>query len=311
MFLKKDLISIKDLSKEELLFLINTAETMEQEDCSELLRGKILATLFFEPSTRTRLSFESAMKRLGGSVIGFADPRVTSSQKGESLADTIKMIEGYADIIVMRHPVEGSARLAAETAKIPVINGGDGANQHPTQTIVDLFTIKKTQGKLEELHIAMVGDLKFGRTVHSLAIALSHFKVKLYFVSPESLRMPEHILEALRKSNIVFSEHEKLENIIPLVDVLYVTRIQKERFPDIMEYEKVKNAYIIKKETIQHAKPNMKILHPLPRVNEIHTEVDETPHAYYFQQAHHGVLVRMALLALMAKRESHERSDLI
>ncbi|HIG96241.1 TPA: aspartate carbamoyltransferase [Candidatus Woesearchaeota archaeon] len=311
MFLKKDLISIKDLSKEELLFLINTAETMEQEDCSELLRGRILATLFFEPSTRTRLSFESAMKRLGGSVIGFADPKVTSSQKGESLADTIKMIEGYADIIVMRHPIEGSARLAAETAKIPVINGGDGANQHPTQTIVDLFTIKKTQGKLDELHIAMIGDLKFGRTVHSLAIALSHFKVKLYFVSPESLRMPEHILEALRKNNILFSEHEKLEDIIPLVDIMYVTRIQKERFPDIMEYEKVKNAYIIKKETIQRAKLNMKILHPLPRVNEIHTDVDETPHAYYFQQAHNGVLVRMALLAIMIGNAHQHRNDLI
>jgi len=310
-FLKKDLISIKDLSKEELLFLINTAETMEQEDCSELLRGRILATLFFEPSTRTRLSFESAMKRLGGSVIGFADPKVTSSQKGESLADTIKMIEGYADIIVMRHPIEGSARLAAETAKIPVINGGDGANQHPTQTIVDLFTIKKTQGKLDELHIAMIGDLKFGRTVHSLAIALSHFKVKLYFVSPESLRMPEHILEALRKNNILFSEHEKLEDIIPLVDIMYVTRIQKERFPDIMEYEKVKNAYIIKKETIQRAKLNMKILHPLPRVNEIHTDVDETPHAYYFQQAHNGVLVRMALLAIMIGNAHQHRNDLI
>ena len=236
MFLKKDLISVKDLSKEELLFLINTAENMDQEDCSELLRGKILATLFFEPSTRTRLSFESAMKRLGGSVIGFADPKVTSSQKGESLADTIKMIEGYADIIVMRHPIEGSARLAAETAKIPVINGGDGANQHPTQTIVDLFTIKKTQGKLDELHIAMIGDLKFGRTVHSLAIALSHFRVKLYFVSPESLRMPEHILEALRKNNIIFSEHEKLEDVIPLVDIFYVTRIQKERFPESMKF---------------------------------------------------------------------------
>ena len=311
MFLKKDLISIKDLSKEELLFLINTAETMEQEDCSELLRGRILATLFFEPSTRTRLSFESAMKRLGGSVIGFADPKVTSSQKGESLADTIKMIEGYADIIVMRHPIEGSARLGAETAKIPVINGGDGANQHPTQTIVDLFTIKKTQGKLDELHIAMIGDLKFGRTVHSLAIALSHFKVKLYFVSPESLRMPEHILEALRKNNILFSEHEKLEDIIPLVDIMYVTRIQKERFPDIMEYEKVKNAYIIKKETIQRAKLNMKILHPLPRVNEIHTDVDETPHAYYFQQAHNGVLVRMALLAIMIGNAHQHRNDLI
>ncbi len=299
-FVGRDIISINDLSKADLIKVLETAKIIESmKNKGSLLKGKVLATLFFEPSTRTRLSFESAMTRIGGTVLGFADDKMTSVAKGESLSDTIGIVENYADVIVMRHPFEGSARLASERAQIPVINGGDGANQHPTQTLLDLYTIKQSQKKLTGLKIAMVGDLKYGRTVHSLAIALSHFDCRLYFVSPKSLKMPRYILDELSKKKIEFSVHEEIDEIIGEADIIYSTRIQKERFPDPTEYEKVKDVYIIGPQDIKNAKPNMKILHPLPRVNEISTEIDSTKHAYYFQQSANGVIVRQALLALV------------
>ncbi|MBN2422128.1 aspartate carbamoyltransferase [Candidatus Woesearchaeota archaeon] len=297
-FLNKDIISINDFSKEEIIHILQIASLMEKNQ-KTILQGKVLATLFFEPSTRTRLSFESAMSKLGGKVIGFRDPKVTSFSKGESLWDAIKVIDGYVDVIVMRHPLEGSARLAAEAANIPLINGGDGANQHPTQTLLDLFTIKKSQGKITGLKIAMAGDLKYGRTVHSLTHALSLFNCKLYFVSPESLKMPRHIINELEEKGIEFSEHKEVSEIINEIDVLYATRIQKERFPDPADYEKVKFAYVIDNSILGKVKKNLKIMHPLPRVNEIDVNVDDSGHAYYFEQAHNGIPVRQALLALV------------
>lgn len=301
-FKGRSIISINDLSKEEIIHILETARKIEQmpfKKKSELLKGKIMASLFFEPSTRTRLSFNSAMTRLGGRVIGFSDPMTTSFAKGETLYDTIKMVENYVDVIAMRHPVEGAARLASEATSKPVINGGDGANQHPTQTLLDLYTIKKAQGKISGLKIAMCGDLKYGRTVHSLAIALSHFNCRLYFVSPESLKMPAYYLTELSKRGIIFSEHEKIEEVIDEVDIFYSTRIQKERFPDYAEYEKVKDVYILTKEMLKNVKKNMRILHPLPRVNEITLSVDSTPYAYYFQQSANGIPVRQAVLSLV------------
>lgn len=300
-FKGKHIISINDLTKQEILHILSIASEFDALQQSFLLRGKILATLFFEPSTRTRLSFETAMHRLGGSVIGFGSAAITSVQKGETLADTISMIHGYADAIVIRHHIEGAARLASQISKVPVINAGDGANQHPTQTLVDLYTIRKAQNTIDGLSIAMVGDLKYGRTVHSLAVALAHFKVKLYFVAPEELKMPVKVTEHLKKNNIDYFESAQIEDVLDKVDILYMTRIQKERFPDLKEYEKIKNVYILnasmlKKEIV---KDNLKILHPLPRINEITQEVDATKYAYYFQQAHNGIPVRKALLALV------------
>ncbi|MCX8147093.1 MAG: aspartate carbamoyltransferase [Candidatus Woesearchaeota archaeon] len=300
-FKGKSIISINDLSKEEIVYILEKTmymENMNEKKKCELLKGKVMASLFFEPSTRTRLSFQSAMKRLGGKVIGFSDPKTSSAAKGESLFDTIKMVDSYADVIVIRHPLEGAARLASESADIPVINAGDGANQHPTQTLLDLYTIKKSQGKVTGLHIAMCGDLKYGRTVHSLAVALSHFNCRLYFVAPEILKMPKYYLNELKKKGIQFSEHEKIEDVIGKVDIFYCTRIQKERFTDPAEYEKVKDVYILTKDMLKDVKPNLKIMHPLPRVNEISIEVDKTPYAHYFQQAANGLFVRQALLAL-------------
>jgi aspartate carbamoyltransferase catalytic subunit len=298
-FKGKDIISINDLTKEEIIHIIETAKKMDKNGTKELMKGKILGTLFFEPSTRTRLSFESAMKRLGGKTVGFADPSVSSVKKGESLWDTIKVTEQYCDVIVMRHPYEGSARLASEAATIPIINGGDGSNQHPTQTLLDLYTIKKSQGKLTGLNVAMCGDLKYGRTVHSLAIALSLFGCRLYFIAPNELQMPEHFLEELKRRKIRYSLHDKIEDVIREVDILYSTRIQKERFADQSEYEKVKNVYVLKRSTLIGVKDNLRIMHPLPRVNEISTEVDSTPYANYFEQAANGIPVRMAILALV------------
>jgi len=264
-----------------------------------LLAGKIMASCFFEPSTRTKLSFETAMEKLGGEVIGFSDKESTSSKKGENLFDSIKIIGQYADVIVMRHSFEGAARRATEATNKPILNGGDGANQHPTQTLLDLFTIRECQKKLEGLTIALAGDLKYGRTIHSLAQALSHFNPRLYFVSPESLKMPDYICEDLKEKKVKFSEHEKIENVIGKVDILYMTRIQAERFSDPMDYERVKNVFILKTQMLNEAKPNMKILHPLPRVNEIENDVDNTKHAYYFQQAENGIYARQALLGLV------------
>jgi aspartate carbamoyltransferase catalytic subunit len=295
----KDMISINDLNKEEILYILNTIDRMESRDCSNLCRGKVLGTLFFEPSTRTRLSFETAMLRLGGTVIGFSDEGSTSRKKGETLHDTVKTIEGYCDIIAMRHPVEGSARLAARSIRIPVINGGDGANQHPTQTLLDLFTIRKSHRMLDGLHIAMVGDLKYGRTVHSLATAMSMFDSTLYFVAPLQLQMPKDVLDLLDKHHVRYHVTEDITTVLDKVDVLYMTRIQKERFPDLVEYERVKNAYVLRKAMLKNVKPGFKIMHPLPRVNEIHSDVDGEESAYYFQQAHNGIPTRMAIIALL------------
>ncbi len=293
------IISINDLSKKEILYILDVAKKIETGKTKPDLSGKVLSTLFFEPSTRTRFSFESAMNRLGGRVISMAEPKASSLAKGESLHDTVKVIERYADIIVIRHPQEGSARWAADSTKKPVINAGDGANQHPTQTLLDLYTIKKAQGKLNNLKVAMIGDLKYGRTVHSLTSALSLFNCQLFFVSPESLKMPEHILEDLKKKKIKYSEHEDPSKIINKLDILYATRIQKERFPDEAEYEKVKHAYVIDVSLLKNVKKNFRIMHPLPRVSEISTNVDGTPYAFYFEQAGFGIPVRQALLSLL------------
>ncbi|MBW2985007.1 aspartate carbamoyltransferase [Candidatus Woesearchaeota archaeon] len=298
-FKGRDIISIRDFSKEELLYVLKIAKKMEGDSYSNLLKGKVLATLFFEPSTRTRLSFETAMHRLGGSVIGFAQPEVSSVKKGETIWDTIKTVNEYVDVIVQRHPIEGAARLAAESASVPVINGGDGANQHPTQTLLDLYTIKKNKGKLEGLNVGFLGDLKYGRTVHSLAAALSHFKTTMYFISPDALKMPKSDLDLLDQRKIKYYETNSLTNVAKNLDVLYVTRIQKERFPDVMEYEKYKNVYHLDKSLLKNIKKDLKIMHPLPRVGEISPELDDTPHAVYFQQAGNGIPVRKALLALV------------
>jgi len=298
-FNKKDIISIRDFSKEEIVYLLDLAKKMENLSGKEkLLAGKVLATVFYEPSTRTRLSFETAMLKLGGTVTGFSDPNASSVAKGETLYDTMKMLDGYIDIIVLRHPIEGAARRAAETADVPVINGGDGANQHPTQTLLDLYTIVKSKGKLDGLKVAMVGDLKYGRTVHSLAAALSHFNVKLIFVAPLSLKMPDDLLGELTVSYI---ETDKLEDAMQ-ADVVYMTRIQKERFPDPIDYEKVKGVYVLSEKILQNAKKGLKVMHPLPRVDEIATDVDSTENAIYFEQAKNGVTMRQALLALLLGR---------
>lgn len=298
-FKDRDIISINDLSKADIIKILDTAKKMEKKAPPALLKGKIMASLFFEPSTRTRLSFESAMTRLGGKVIGFAEAGISSAKKGETLHDTIKMVENYCDVIVMRHSLAGAARIAAESSSKPVINAGDGTNQHPSQTFIDLYTIQKSQGKLNGLKVAFVGDLKYGRTVHSLAMALRFFNCEMFFVSPESLRMPDHYFDELRKARIKFSVHSKIEDVLNKIDILYMTRIQQERFPDPTDYEKVKGAHVLKKKMLENVKKNLKILHPLPRVDEISQNVDNTPYAYYFQQASFGVPVRQAVLALV------------
>ncbi len=297
-FKGRDIISINDFTKEELLFILEYSKKFENLR-KPLLAGKILATCFYEPSTRTRLSFVSAMLQLGGSVLGFDKGGSSSAAKGETVSDTAKMMEGYADVMVIRHPLEGSARVAAESTEIPVINGGDGANQHPTQTLLDLYTILKTKGSLENLKIGMVGDLKYGRTVHSLAEALSLFNTTFYFISPNLLRMPESILSSLNERNRIYYETNDLFDYLGELDILYVTRIQRERFIDPLEYEKVKNSYIIDTKILNYIKKDLKILHPLPRVNEIHTSLDNTPQAEYFRQSKNGVTVRKALLSLV------------
>jgi len=299
---KRYVISIKDLNKEEIEHVLKKAAHMEKlldsGKAYGLMRGNILATLFFEPSTRTRLSFESAMLRLGGKVLGFSGPEGTSVSKGETVVDTVKTVAGYADIIAMRNPTEGSTRLAAENVKIPVINGGDGANQHPTQTLLDLYTINKEFKRIDGLTIAMVGDLKYGRTVHSLAEALSLYNVSLKFISPENLKMSSRIVRELKDAGLKVSESTKLS--LKDADVTYVTRIQKERFPDPIEYEKVRDAYILDEEILGDLKKGSIIMHPLPRVNEIHYGLDKSPHSRYFEQAENGVPVRMTLLCLVS-----------
>lgn len=299
-FKNRDIISIKDFTRAEIDHILETAKTMEPfaKTGSNMLQGKMLATLFFEPSTRTRLSFESAMIRLGGSAIGFAEPKVASVEKGENLADTVRVVESYADVLAVRHPLEGAARVAAEFASVPIINAGSGAEEHPTQALLDLYTMVKEKKAIDGLSIALVGDLRYGRTVHSLSYALSNYKVKLYLISPETLRMRREVLETV-KGKMKVIEKTALEEVVPELDVLYVTRIQKERFPDPAEYAKVKGVYKIDLNLLKNAKEDMIVLHPLPRVDEIAAEVDATPHARYFQQVWNGIVTRMALLALV------------
>ncbi len=299
-FKGRDIISIEDFSREEINYILKSSHAMEPlaAKSSDMLKGKILATLFFEPSTRTRLSFEAAMLKLGGSTIGFAEAEITSVRKGENLADTIRTVENYADIIALRHPLEGAAKLAAEFSKLPILNAGSGAEEHPTQALMDLYTLQKEKGKIDGLKIALVGDLRYGRTVHSLAYALSLYNIELYLISPETLRMRHEVIRAI-KNKVSIKEDTNLDNIIPQIDVLYVTRIQKERFPDPAEYAKVKGIYRIDLKTLKRAKKDLVILHPLPRIDEIAYEVDNTPQARYFQQVWNGIVVRMALLALV------------
>lgn len=294
---KHDFVTIADLSKEKIMYLMNMAQAFEMHPNREILKGKVVATLFFEPSTRTRLSFETAANRLGARVIGFSDAKVTSATKGETLKDTILMVSNYADVIVMRHHIEGAAQYASEIAPVPIVNAGDGAHQHPSQCLLDLYSIYKTQGTLENLNIYLVGDLKYGRTVHSLIMAMRHFNPTLHFIAPEELAMPEEYKLYCRQHGIKYIEHTDFnEDVIAGADIIYMTRVQKERFSDLMEYERVKDVYILKNDMLGKAKENMKILHPLPRVNEIAYDVDENPHAYYIQQAQNGLYAREAIL---------------
>ena len=293
---KHDFVTIADLSKEMILHLIEMAQEFEKHPNRELLKGKIVATLFYEPSTRTRLSFETAANRLGAKVIGFTDAKVSSVSKGETLKDTILMVSNYADVITMRHYIEGAAQYASEVAPVPIINAGDGAHQHPSQCLLDLHSIYKTQGTLENLNIYLVGDLKYGRTVHSLIMAMRHFNPTFHFIAPKELAMPQEYKLYCKEHGIEYQEHTAFnEKVIADADILYMTRVQKERFSDLMEYERVKNVYILKREMLSLAKPNMKIMHPLPRVNEIAYDVDDDPHAYYIQQAQNGLYAREAI----------------
>ncbi|MCU0726809.1 MAG: aspartate carbamoyltransferase [Planctomycetes bacterium] len=297
-FLGRNIVSARDFTREEILFVLDVAERFENRHLA-LLPGRILATLFYEPSTRTRLSFEAAMQRLGGSCLGFADKGVSSVAKGESLSDTIRVVEAYCDVVVIRHPLEGSARVAAEATPKPVINGGDGANQHPTQTMLDLYTIRKEKDRIDGLKVGFLGDLKYGRAVHSLVETLCHFDVNLTLISPESLRLPEAMLESLRQKDIPYREAVEILPAAADLDVLYTTRIQKERFPDLLDYERVKNVYQLNRKLLEGVGPDLTIMHPLPRVTEISTDLDDYPRAAYFRQAANGVTVRQAILALV------------
>ncbi len=299
-FAGRDIVSIKDFSREEIDYVLKMTDGVEPmaKKGSHELDGKIMATLFFEPSTRTRLSFESAMYRYGGKCLGFAEPRVASVEKGENLADTVRVVESYADVLVIRHPLEGAARLAAEFASVPVINAGTGAEEHPTQAMLDLYTIRRELGKIDGLNIALAGDLRYGRTVHSLAYALSLYDINLQLVSPPSLRMRKEVLEEVSRRVKVY-EHDDLSKVTPQVDVIYMTRIQKERFGSLEDYEKVRGSYRLTAGDLSQAKPGMVIMHPLPRVDEIEYSVDNTPHAKYFKQVWYGLLVRMSLIGLV------------
>ena len=295
----KNLVSIADCSKQQLLEILSLAAKFEENPNQKILDGKIVATLFFEPSTRTRLSFETAVNRLGGRVIGFSDAATSSSSKGETLHDTIQIVNNYADVIVMRHHLDGAARYASEVSRVPIVNAGDGSNQHPSQTLLDLYSIQKTQGTLENLHICLVGDLKFGRTVHSLIMAMVHFNPTFHFISPNELQMPEEYKIFCRKNNIKFTESTELDGNFNNADILYMTRVQRERFQDPMEYEKVKNVYTLQKSMLEDSKRNLRILHPLPRVGEIDVDVDSSEKAYYFQQAQNGLYIRQAILCMV------------
>lgn len=291
------LVSISDISREEILHLLDEAAFFESKPNHKLLDGKVVATLFFEPSTRTRLSFETAVNRLGGRIIGFSDAATTSSSKGETLKDTIKMVSNYVDLIIMRHYLEGAARYATEVTETPIINAGDGAHQHPSQTMLDLYSIRKTQGTLENLTITLVGDLKYGRTVHSLIMAMKYFNPTFRFVACDELKMPEVYKQFCRENGIRFTEYSQLTpEVINTSDIIYMTRVQRERFTDIEEYERVKNRFSLNAAMLADAPGNLRILHPLPRVNEIALDVDDDPHAYYFEQARNGLFVRQALI---------------
>lgn len=295
---KQNFVNIQDLDKEQLLYLIRMAQEFEKHPNRELLKGRIIATLFYEPSTRTRLSFETAANRLGAKVIGFTDAKASSVSKGETLKDTILMVANYADTIVMRHYIEGAAQYASEVSPVPIVNAGDGAHQHPSQCLLDLYTINETQGTLENLNIYLVGDLKYGRTVHSLLMAMRHFNPTFHFIAPAELAMPEEYKIFCKQHGIRYTEQEDFTpEAITGADILYMTRVQKERFSDLMEYERVKNVYILRNDMLHLAKPNMRILHPLPRVNEIAYDVDTNPHAYYIQQAKNGLFAREAIFA--------------
>ena len=293
----RSLVSITDYNREEIIHILDMAEDFEKNQRQQILGGHVIASLFFEPSTRTRLSFESAVQYLGGSIIGFASADTTSVRKGESLKDTILTVSNYSDLIVMRNPTDGSARYASEVSPVPIINAGDGANQHPTQCLLDLYSIRKTQGSLDNIHIAMIVDLKYGRTVRSLVQALSLFGATFHFVSPESLKMPSAVKTWVKKAGLEYHQYTDIMDIMPIADILYMTRIQGERFPDPLEYEKVKNSYILENSMLETSKDSMRVLHPLPRVDEITEDVDDNPKAYYFQQAKNGVYVRQAILA--------------
>lgn len=293
----KSLVSITDYTKDDIIRILQLAEKFDQNPNRRLLEGKVCATLFFEPSTRTRLSFETAVHRLGGRIIGFSDASTTSSTKGETLKDTIAMVNNYADLIIMRHHLEGAARYASELSTIPVINAGDGANQHPTQTMLDMYSVYKTQGTLENQTITIVGDLKYGRTVHSLIIGMSHFNPTFRFIAPEELKLPDSYKRFCDEHHIKYEESSDFsEDILNESDILYMTRVQRERFTDLMEYEKVKNVYILRKDMLENTRDNLRILHPLPRVNEIQQDVDDSPKAYYFEQARNGVFARQAVI---------------
>lgn len=304
----KDILSINELSPADIDLVLKTAASLKQKPNHKLLNGKVIANCFFEPSTRTRLSFEAATLKLGGNSIGFSNDQNLSTKKGETLHDTMRVLSGYADAIVIRHPREGAARLAAEAAKVPVINAGDGANQHPSQTLLDLFSIQECQGKLDGLSIALVGDLKYGRTVHSFAEACKLFNIRLFLLSPESLSLPEDIYDNLKREGVRFSFHRSLDEIMHKLDIIYMTRIQRERMSET-EYKHSQKQFSLTVPMLEKAKPTMRILHPLPRVDEIDKAIDDTQHAYYFTQADNGVFVRQALLSLILNRHCEERSD--
>lgn len=293
----RSFVSIEDIGRPQIEALLDRAAFFEAHPDSRLLEGKLVATLFFEPSTRTRLSFETAVNRLGGRIIGFSDAATSSTSKGETLKDTIKMVANYADLIVMRHHLEGAARYATEVTDIPVVNAGDGANQHPSQTLLDLYSIRKTQGRLDNLTVAMVGDLKYGRTVHSLVQALRFYNPRFIFISSPELRMPEQYLQLCRDNGIEYEERSDFgADAINASDILYMTRVQRERFTDAMEYERVKNLYTLRNDMLAESKPALRVLHPLPRINEIALDVDDNPKAYYFEQARNGVYARQAII---------------
>ncbi len=298
-FKGRSIVSMRDMDRDSLLHIASCASKIKKGELRDFMRSKILATLFFEPSTRTRLSFESAMRYMGGEVIGFANAEFSSVRKGESLADSIKTVSGYCDVIVIRHPVEGAARLASEVAEVPVINAGDGANQHPTQTFLDIFTLSEFFDDLSSVRVGFLGDLKYGRTVHSLAYALSLFKTSMMFISPELLNMPEYLVKEIKERGSRVQELENLEETAGKLDVLYVTRIQKERFGDLQEYEKVAGCYRVTSEVVDLIGGGVKIMHPLPRVDEIALDVDGLENAIYFRQAHNGIPVRQAVLGLV------------